>query len=181
MSSLVVCALLLTAIVAVVNCASPVTKRQQKEIVTLHNHYRNIVKAKNMNMLKWNEKAAQMAQQWANTCPTGHNSNDDRNLAGFDGCGQNIAWREGSALSWSDAINDWFEEVKNFRYCRQPTGKVGHFTQMMWADTKVVGCGIRTDCNKLGRNTIVYVCNYCDAGNVMMDDDMDSPFCPWKN
>ncbi|XP_055346968.1 cysteine-rich secretory protein 2-like [Paramacrobiotus metropolitanus] len=163
---------------AVVNSVS---KDQITEIVNLHNKYRSSVKSRDMRKLKWNTDAAKSAQRWADTCPDGHNKDTDRQTPGFGKCGQNIAWRQGTAaFSWTNAINQWYNEVKYFRYCRQPTGPVGHYTQLMWANTSVVGCGVRSGCNNLGTNTIVYVCNYCNGGNIMLNNDPNSPYCPWK-
>jgi hypothetical protein len=39
--------------------------------------------------------------------------------------------------------------------------QTGHFTQVVWADTREVGCGT-VSCN----NMEIWVCNYSPAGNV---------------
>ncbi|XP_055349035.1 uncharacterized protein LOC129595924 [Paramacrobiotus metropolitanus] len=151
------------------------------EIVDIHNKYRRTAGAANMKMLKWSESAAGQAQAWANTCPTTlspHSDEASRVIPGFESCGQNVAWRQGSAFSWPDALEQWWAEKEHFRYCKPPTGRVRHYTQLMWADTAVVGCAVRTDCNTLGPNTIVYVCNYCNAGNIITDEP-NSQYCPW--
>jgi len=41
-----------------------------------------------------------------------------------------------------------------------PSGDTGHFTQVIWASTKTVGCGL-AQCN--GNDLLV--CNYSPAGN----------------
>ena len=40
----------------------------------------------------------------------------------------------------------------------------GHYTQMVWAETEMIGCGHVTYSGGLGVNKIV-VCNYGPAGN----------------
>lgn len=59
----------------------------------------------------------------------------------------------------------WFAERQNFTY-GSPNNElsvVGHYTQMVWAATHKVGCGLAR-CMKGGpRNKPFYnyVCNYC--------------------
>ncbi|XP_055350989.1 cysteine-rich venom protein latisemin-like [Paramacrobiotus metropolitanus] len=149
-------------------------------ILNLHNYLRKTVSARNMRTLRWSNDAARVAQRWADTCPSGHDRNSARGIPGFSSCGQNISWRPRGDTSWKKAIMQWYDEVKDFRYCRRPTGVVGHYTQLMWADTSVVGCAIKTGCNTLGPNTVVFVCNYCDAGNIMMSGNPNSQYCPWR-
>ncbi|KAF6026089.1 CRISP3 [Bugula neritina] len=42
-----------------------------------------------------------------------------------------------------------------------PLHAVGHYTQMVWAETTRIGCGVQT-CNG---STPFYVCNYGPSGN----------------
>merc|ERR1712193_30345 len=72
------------------NCGEPI-RLDSQEIVDVHNRYRAEVasckihgqNAKNMKSIKWDETLAATAQEWANTCPSGHSSND---------LGENIYW-----------------------------------------------------------------------------------------
>lgn len=77
----------------------------------------------------------------------------------------------GTAGAWdSGAMVEMFlDERRHFRPAAFPdvskTGKwsdVGHYTQIVWRDTKEVGCAIAT-----GRGNDVLVCRYYPAGNVM--------------
>ncbi len=68
------------------------------------------------------------------------------------------------------AIEAWGDERSKYDFDR-PTGfseSTGHFTQLVWKNTKSVGCG-REDCrngNKDGANGWLVVCEYWPAGNV---------------
>merc|ERR1712241_1096956 len=44
------------------------------------------------------------------------------------------------------------------------TGEIGHYTQLVWADTHEVGCGFMTSV-KSGNFENVLVCNYGPGGN----------------
>lgn len=76
----------------------------------------------------------------------------------------------------SKAIAAWGDERKLYDF-RKPTGfseKTGHFTQMVWRDTKTVGCA-RIKC---GADTSAHgwydVCEYSPPGNVIGDDRFKS-------
>ena len=49
-----------------------------------------------------------------------------------------------------------------------PGEDCGHYTHIVWRDTREVGCGVATGADGSG----VWVCNYNPAGNV----DSESPY-----
>ena len=51
-------------------------------------------------------------------------------------------------------------------FCRQFNG-VGHYTQMLWANTELVGCGAVRYNNDGQWNSVYLVCNYGPAGNIV--------------
>ena len=79
--------------------------------------------------------------------------------------GQNLA---AGYNSWTGVLNAWWNEIDYFRYNRQHAmqfSKVGHFTQMAWAESARIGCAWTTCSNPElslygGR---LYVCNYAPA------------------
>lgn len=86
-----------------------------------------------------------------------------------EGQGENL-WM-GTAGAWdADAMVGMFlDERRHFRAARFPdvslTGSwadVGHYTQIVWRDTREVGCAIET-----GKGRDALVCRYFPAGNVM--------------
>ncbi|CAG0890915.1 unnamed protein product [Darwinula stevensoni] len=86
--------------------------------------------------------------------------------------GQNlyITWAEkaGMKADWKRAIQAFYDEVPGFSpYWIQPfrfSESLGHYTQMMWAETHRVGCGFIMYQNK-GYDQKLYTCNYGPAGN----------------
>ncbi|MCX5865586.1 MAG: CAP domain-containing protein [Deltaproteobacteria bacterium] len=56
----------------------------------------------------------------------------------------------------------WYSQASNT--CNAPPGKTcGHYTQMVWAGTREVGCA-KAVC---GDSSQIWVCNYAPAGNVI--------------
>ena len=118
--------------------------------------------------LSWNASLARDAADYAKRLLTRgrleHASRQDRK-----GHGENL-WM-GAAGVWNGEamVGMFLDERRNFRAAAFPdvssTGNwadVGHYTQMVWRDTKEVGCAIET-----GRGADVLVCRYFPAGNVM--------------
>lgn len=81
--------------------------------------------------------------------------------------GENLA--EGF-LNTTAAIEAWGNERSKYDFDR-PTGfsnSTGHFTQLVWKDTKSVGCG-RKECDNAdnaGSHGWLVVCEYWPPGNV---------------
>jgi len=68
---------------------------------------------------------------------------------------------ENVVAAWS-VEQPWYSLVSNT--CNAPPGKTcGHYTQMVWADTREVGCA-KAVCEDSSQ---VWVCNYAPAGNVV--------------
>lgn len=118
--------------------------------------------------LTWNASLASDAGAYAsvllNRGRLRHATNAERK-----GNGENL-WM-GTAGAWdSDGMFEMFlQERRYFRAATFPhislTGNwsdVGHYSQIVWRDTREVGCAIRT-----GRGVDVLVCRYHPAGNVM--------------
>ncbi|XP_066999093.2 venom allergen 5 [Anabrus simplex] len=151
---------------------------QKALIVDLHNRLRNDVasgkehrglsgrqpQASNMKKLVWDDEVAKVAQRWADQCTFEHDKcrNDPRFPVG-----QSMGWAGyvSDEPDWEEQILDWYNEVKNCNMSilrsYTPAG-VGHYTQIVWAETEVIGCGYRTD-----ESQTLYVCNYGPSGNVL--------------
>ncbi|MEQ8411961.1 MAG: CAP domain-containing protein [Erythrobacter sp.] len=118
--------------------------------------------------LAWNDTLAREARRWAERLAAEgvlrHSTYEQRN-----GTGENL-WM-GSAGHYSPAqmISAFTGEKRHFRAGTFPhvsrTGNwadVGHFTQVVWGDTREVGCAAVR-----GRQFDVLVCRYWPSGNVM--------------
>jgi hypothetical protein len=133
-------------------------------ITSEHNRYRQMVPATNMRMLYWSEELAASAQRHANRCDFRH-SRDRINV------GENI-WAAPYA-NYSDAITRWFQEVNNprcgcnhaYKHC------CGHYIQVVWAQTNLVGCGFARCRDVWGLTGYghhnVFVCHYNPQGNTV--------------
>ena len=119
-----------------------------------------------MNKLEWDDELARNAQLWADQCPdkswNGGTSHDANRLTiVHDGSiGQNYAasWSSDDGKDWKDwksflngMVQDWYDEVKDwpaanvksFSKDGVPEDKpIGHYTAVIWAETKKVGCGV---------------------------------------
>ncbi|CAG0883150.1 unnamed protein product [Cyprideis torosa] len=167
--------------------------------------------AMNMLKLKWDDELAAIAQAWANQCldlegaTYGGRVNvnpHDQERSTIDGIhvGQNVyfTWStnmtprkdsdllENAAKSWYDEINDLPDRkiLQSFRTVSGPP--VGHFTQIVWADTSYIGCGVSHFLCKggdpdeeMGTCGLV-VCNYKRGGNIIsrpLFKESDEPEC----
>jgi len=130
---------------------------QFRGIVAAHNHWRTRV---NVPALTWSPMLANVAQQWANQlqsrgCPMqhSHNNNYGENLAAFSNMNASPQMVAGM---WADERVDYNHNNNSCRAGKQ----CGHYTQMVWRETKELGCGVAA-CG----NQQVWVCNYAPAGN----------------
>ncbi|XP_032319119.1 LOW QUALITY PROTEIN: cysteine-rich secretory protein 2 [Camelus ferus] len=138
----------------------------QREIVNKHNELRKSVSppARNMLKMEWSRDATANAQKWANKCTLEHSNPDDRKTS--TKCGENL-YMSSDPVAWSDAIQSWYEERHNFVYGagqKSPSAVVGHYTQLVWYSSYLVGCGIAY-CPNQESLKYYYVCQYCPAGN----------------
>nr|P35786.1 RecName: Full=Venom allergen 5; AltName: Full=Allergen Ves s V; AltName: Full=Antigen 5; Short=Ag5; AltName: Full=Cysteine-rich venom protein; Short=CRVP; AltName: Allergen=Ves s 5 [Vespula squamosa] len=159
-----------------------VTQAEKQEILKIHNDFRNKVArgletrgnpgpqppAKNMNNLVWNNELANIAQIWASQCKYGHDTCKDTTKYNV---GQNIAVSSSTAAVYENVgnlVKAWENEVKDFNptisWEQNEFKKIGHYTQMVWAKTKEIGCG---SIKYVDNNwyTHYLVCNYGPAGN----------------
>lgn len=86
----------------------------------------------------------------------------------------------GNEANWTFAVDDWFNEHSMYKYSTNFHPQTGHYTQVIndlkvilklnieivkftyqvvWADTKYVGCGFSYH-KKNGLTHKLYVCNY---------------------
>jgi pathogenesis-related protein 1 len=138
-----------------------------------HNRYRAEVGAP---ALVWDDQLAAYSQQWANQLAEqrkgtiAHRSGRDR----AKDYGENLAYRwwsstRPSGYTTQAVVKQWGDEKKFFRSGRNfdkccVGGNCGHYTQMIWAQTQKVGCGMVEYPHK-GGMAEVWVCNYDPPGN----------------
>jgi hypothetical protein len=118
--------------------------------------------------LRWNADLAREAQEWAihlaRTNQLRHSDNEQRGRTG-----ENLWMGTSHYFAASDMIASFLEERRHFVPGRFPqvsrTGRwsdVGHYTQIVWPETREVGCALAT-----GARFDVLVCRYWPAGNLI--------------
>ena len=122
----------------------------KEDTVNLHNEFRARHEA---GPLKWSDKLAATAQAWANNCKLVH--------GGSDGAGQNLGQGQPDVTS---LINRFYSEVDNYTDSNPEFAEeTGHFTQVVWKDTKEVACAVQMSCP----GGPLWVCHYFPPGNVI--------------
>ncbi|XP_015121021.1 venom allergen 3 [Diachasma alloeum] len=166
------------------------TQGEKNALLNRHNWYRAYVAsgretrgapgpqpaARNLGPLTWNDEVAAIAQRWADQCNYGHDR--CRNTADDTYVGQNVAY-----IGWSDRwrnesllqmVDFWYNEVADFnshlvRALFLPLNPlapvIGHYTQMVWAETIWLGCGASRYRRDGGYYITFLVCNYAPGGN----------------
>lgn len=145
--------------------SSPLPHSTKEQFLKLHNDYRYKAKAP---PLKWSKKLAQNAQAWADHqknnegCLMRHPESAVEEQKFLNDQGQNIAHFVGTPGSPAACVQGWGPRECDM-YNSPGASGTGHFTQMVWKDTKEVGCGKAT-CG----NATIWVCNYSPPGNVRL-------------
>ncbi|XP_075034608.1 uncharacterized protein LOC142096023 isoform X2 [Mixophyes fleayi] len=151
---------------ALLNFITALTDEEKKILVDKQNFYRSQMDppAAGMKMLHWDTNLEDLATSYAAKCIWEHN--EDR---GFRG--ENLFMMSGSGLDVGLGLDDWHRERDFYNFTTnicQEGQMCGHYTQMVWADTERVGCGMKF-CEKVEgfdeQNMYLLVCNYEPPGN----------------
>jgi uncharacterized protein YkwD len=170
-------------------------------ILTQHNVYRNITaqgktpnqpSANDMNQLVWDADLAKVAQNYTQQCIWAHNPNRNSQVNSYSSSntfsyvnqyvGENLFVSTGSE-SISTILSGmklWYDEYEYFTFGTiSGTGtcvsgeECGHYTQLVWANTRYVGCGYTKCATVQGlptfTNAILFACDYYFAGNWVGD------------
>jgi uncharacterized protein YkwD len=125
-------------------------------MLAAHNFYRKQVGSP---PLVWSTRLATLAQNWANyLIQTGlykHPSNLQY--------GENLFEVVGPRADVRQVVDAWASEQARYDHRTYScSGRCGHYTQLIWRDTRLVGCGVA---QKNRRQ--VWVCNYDPPGNIV--------------
>jgi len=159
----------------------------QADVIKEHNLKRNIYFS-DSNLI-YSMKLEKEAQAYANTLANSGKFEHDIANNHAKHYGENLyASSENIPLTIQDAMPHWFDEEEplyNYSdgscqeayYDNGQRIKCGHYTQVVWQDTREVGCA--TAQYKIGdmKDGFVYVCKYYKAGNTFLNGKKEKPYC----
>jgi pathogenesis-related protein 1 len=142
--------------------------------------------------LTWDDKLANTAQKWATVlqmdgCHMQHSTHawtikEYMKQGGVaEPLGESLAFaccEDPPKQGGNDVIDMWETEKQNYNYgpvgaeCTSQGNPTGEYTQLVWAGTQQIGCGMAT----CGEKGTVWVCHFFPAGNVVGE----MPFCAEK-
>lgn len=134
---------------------------QIKEVLDLHNEARSEV---GVDPLVWSHELSEIALNWAihlasSGCTLEHTTTTTT--------GENLYWTShGSESTPYDATKTWYSEIKNFKNVElfgTDWYATGHYSQMVWKDTKNMGMAI----SKCENGGTIVVANYSPPGNYL--------------
>uniref|UniRef100_A0AAF5RUI8 SCP domain-containing protein n=2 Tax=Wuchereria bancrofti TaxID=6293 RepID=A0AAF5RUI8_WUCBA len=144
--------------------SKPLNDHMKEVITNEHNRLRRIIPATDMLQMYWSDELAISAQRHANRCDFRH-SNDRINV------GENI-W-VAPYSNYTEAVSRWFNEVYDLRCDCKHAYKhcCGHYVQIVWSETNLVGCGYAKCRDIWGVQNRgyrhIFVCHYNPQGNTV--------------
>lgn len=109
--------------------------------------------------LAWSSTLAATAQAWADGCKFSHSGGP---------YGENIYATSGTSTP-TDVVGSWVSEKSKYNYANNScSGTCGHYTQVVWAASLNLGCGVKncTQNSPFGSSSWQFwVCNYDPPGN----------------
>ena len=142
----------------------------QEDAQKMLDHHNQVRKEIGSPELTWSRELATYAQEWAdhlayeNGCKMENHKKPELN---GEPLGENLFWGS-SAETYHplDASISWSNEKKLYRYGKFGVGnwhEFGHYTQMIWKNTKQVGVGVAVCKN----GALMVVASYYPAGNYL--------------
>lgn len=133
----------------------------EHDLLKAHNEYRN---KHGVPPLKLDKKLCKYSEEWAKILASKNNLEHRRNSP----YGENIFCMYSSDCDFTITgripVDNWYEEIKQHPFGREPNNlKSGHFTQVIWKTSELLGVGIA----KSRQGYIYVVANYSPAGNFL--------------
>ncbi len=131
------------------------------QMLTRHNYYRAQHQVGNLVRLSAIETIAQEYSEYL--ASIGKMQHSDNKYNG-DSLGENLYYGYLSSNIGTNAVDLWYSEESLYDY-NNPGYKsgIGHFTQLVWKNSKNLGCGVGCKSN----NYCYVTCNYYPAGNFL--------------
>lgn len=145
--------------VAAAGDSGPAPRANSAELLKAHNRYR---RALNLPPLQWSSELAASAQQWA--AQLAQRGVMTHSSGAY---GENIWAGTRGAYTQTQMVDGWGSEQQYFvpgrKFPQSCTGnwmKCAHYTQMIWRNTRKLGCGLAA-----GKGMTTLVCQYSPPGN----------------
>lgn len=148
--------ILLISLLIAINAATFDLETARADMLTRHNYYRS---QHQVGSLTRSSEIEAYAQNYSNYLVSINSLTHSQGPYG-----ENLyLGPKGSSIGVS-AVDMWYEEVSDYDFSN-PGYKsgIGHFTQLVWKNSKYLGCGVGC-----GSNNYCFVsCNYSPAGNYL--------------
>lgn len=147
---------------------------EKMEFVDLHNLYRSnqtkpIPKGSDIQYVEWNNTLAWAADDYLRKCQFKHGFGEHDNMTGKQG--QNLY--TGPSMIPSRPMYLWYEEYKYYHFnnltCKKPYPQYmcNHFVQLLWYNSRHVGCARRSYCFPTEKWRKLVNCHYYHYGNAV--------------
>ncbi|XP_048760809.1 cysteine-rich secretory protein LCCL domain-containing 2-like [Ostrea edulis] len=138
------------------------------QLLNLHNAYRLMQGAADMQALVWDDQLSKEAQAWTQRCVFEHQKK---------GRGENLAYdthRKTNEELINSSMKAWYDEIKDYNYYGKQCYRSCHYTQIVWAKTRKVGCAIEkcdsmSTFGRMSKNAWYLACFYDPMGNNMSE------------
>ena len=131
----------------------------KKELVDRHNNYRA---QHRVGKLSKNDGIEEIAQKFSKELVSRGQLARSSNKYKGEQLGENLYYGLNSGYVGTEPVDVWYKGEEQFDYKSNKMKEgTGHFTQLVWKNTKEIGCGISQD----AEGGYYVVCNYYPAGN----------------
>ena len=133
----------------------------RKDLLDRHNLYRAKHQAPNLERLAALETIAQSYSEKLVTL--GYLVHSNNTLNG-NYIGENLYFGYNAGYLGTKPVDAWYDEIKDYDFAKSEfTSGTGHFTQVVWKNSKQVGCGVACS----NKDYCYVTCNYYPGGNYL--------------
>lgn len=146
---------------------APTPRREDGKLAGITDAHNAVRTPLNVAKLAWSDALGGFAQQWADYLATENNcqlQHRPHSGAWAQQYGENLFWKS-APTNHGEAVGAWASEAADYDHGTNACAgfTCGHYTQMVWADTRYLGCGVAA-CPGGGE---MWVCNYDPRGNIL--------------
>ena len=154
-------ALLLLSLLVAINSVTLDLEAVRADMLTRHNYYRAQHQVSDLTRVAAIET---IAQNYSNYLASINSMVHSSNKYLGSSLGENLYWGPKNSNIGTSSVDLWYSEVSDYDF-NNPGYKsgIGHFTQLVWKNSRNLGCGVGC-----GSSNYCYVtCNYYPAGNYL--------------